>query len=71
MRFKKVSYDVEKELGIAAQNKLPYFEQYREMLKTGKTFTHDIELLQKINDRNNYRDEVSNFFEERYWKSKK
>lgn len=69
--FKKVFYDVEKEMEIAGRNKLPYLDLYREMLKTGKTFTHDIELLQKINNLNNYRDEVVNFFEKSFWHTKK
>ncbi len=67
VRFKKISYDVEKELKNASSNKLPYINLYREMLETGKTHTHDIELLQKLNDRFNYKDEINNFFEKNYW----
>ncbi len=67
VRFKKVFYDVENELKRAIIHKLPYFDLYREMLETGKTHTHDIELLQKLNDRHNYTDEIHNFFEKNYW----
>jgi predicted phosphodiesterase len=70
VRFKKISYDVEKELKNASGNKLPYFNLYREMLETGKTHTHDIELLKKLNDRFNYKDEIINFFEKNYWEFK-
>jgi predicted phosphodiesterase len=67
VRFKKISYDVEKELKNAISNKLPYIDLYREMLETGKIHTHDIELLQNLNDRLNYKDEIINFFEKNYW----
>jgi len=67
VRFKKISYDVEKELKNAISNKLPYIDLYREMLETGKTHTHDMELLQKLNNRFNYKDEIINFFEKNYW----
>lgn len=71
MRFKKISYDVEKELKNAISNKLPYIDLYREMLETGKTHTHDIEFLQKINKRFNYKDEIISYFEKNYWEFKK
>lgn len=70
VRFKKVSYDVEKEIKNAISNNLPYIDLYREMLETGKIHTHDIELLQKFNDRFNYKDEIINFFEKKYWQFK-
>ncbi|UYX55117.1 metallophosphatase family protein [Bacillus thuringiensis] len=63
VRFKKVTYDVEKELKNAISKKLPYIDLYRELLETGKTHTHDIELLQEINDKYDYKDEVINFIE--------
>ena len=63
VRFKKVFYDVEKEYKNAINKNLPYIDLYRELLETGKTHTHDIELLQKINDKNNYKDEVIKFIE--------
>ncbi|QWU45522.1 metallophosphoesterase [Bacillus sp. NP247] len=63
VRFKKVTYDVEKEFKNAISKKLPYIDLYRELLETGKTHTHDIELLQEINDKYDYKDEVINFIE--------
>ncbi|OEH91130.1 metallophosphoesterase family protein [Bacillus solimangrovi] len=67
VRFRKVSYDVEKEFKNAISNNLPYITLYQKMLETGKTHTHDIELLQKFNDQYNYKDEIINFFEKNYW----
>ena len=63
VRFKKVFYDVEKEYKNATNKNLPYIDLYRELLETGKTHTHDIELLQEINDKYNYKDEVIKFIE--------
>jgi predicted phosphodiesterase len=63
VRFKKVFYDVEKEYKNAINKNLPYIDLYRELLETGKTHTHDIELLQEINDKYNYKDEVIKFIE--------
>ncbi|MDA1920276.1 metallophosphoesterase family protein [Bacillus cereus group sp. BcHK140] len=63
VRFKKVSYDVEKELKNAISKNLPYIDLYRELLETGKTHTHDIELLREINDKYNYNDDVIKFIE--------
>lgn len=67
VRFKKISYDVEKELKRAMDHKLPYIELYREMLETGKIHTHNIELLQEVNDRYKFKDEIMTFFEKSYW----
>ncbi|PEL06454.1 metallophosphatase family protein [Bacillus toyonensis] len=63
VRFKKVFYDVEKEYKNATNKNLPYIDLYRELLETGKTHTHDIELLQGINDKYNYKNEVIKFIE--------
>ncbi|MCU5744305.1 metallophosphoesterase, partial [Bacillus cereus] len=54
---------VEKEYKNAINKNLPYIDLYRELLETGKTHTHDIELLQEINDKYNYKDEVIKFIE--------
>ncbi|PHG16193.1 metallophosphatase family protein [Bacillus toyonensis] len=63
VRFKKVFCDVEKEYKNATNKNLPYIDLYRELLETGKTHTHDIELLQEINDKYNYKNEVIKFIE--------
>lgn len=67
VRFKKIPYDGEKELKNAIYHKLPYIDLYREMLETGNIHTHNIELLQKLNDRHHYKDEINDFFEQTYW----
>ncbi|HDR4904799.1 TPA: metallophosphoesterase family protein [Bacillus cereus] len=61
--FKKVFYDVEKEYKNAMNKNLPYIDLYRELLETGKTHTHDIELLQEINEKYNYKGKVIKFIE--------
>ncbi len=67
VRFKKISYDVQEEANNAINNHLPFVDLYRETLKTGKTYSHKIELLQNFINRFNYKDEVINFFEKKYW----
>ena len=62
MRFKKVSYDIQKEIHDANQSKLPYVDLYQEMLETGVTHTHNLPLLQKINDKYQFREEVIAYF---------
>ena len=66
--LKKVSYDIEGELKNATVNNLPYINLYRELLKTGKTNTHNIELLQKLNEESDYKEEIIRYFEKNYWK---
>ncbi len=63
VKFKKIAYDVENEIKNAIANKLPYLNLYQEMLETGKTHTHDLDLLQKINDRLHYKQEIINYFQ--------
>lgn len=67
VNFRKVSYEIE---GFKENihNALPYADLYREMLETGKTHTHNIELLQKVNEKYNYKDEVIRYFEKSYWR---
>ncbi|MEK9197162.1 metallophosphoesterase family protein [Ureibacillus sp. FSL E2-3493] len=67
VKFKKVSYDIEKEFNRAIQKKLPYLDLYRELLETGKAHTHNLDLLQKINDTYHYKEEIVQFFEKNYW----
>lgn len=65
--FKRISYDIEKEWKNAIQHQLPYVNLYREMLETGKTYTHDTEYLQKLNDKFHYKEEIIYFFGKNYW----
>ena len=62
INLKKVDYDIEKEIALAKERNLPYFDLYKDSLKTGRSYTHDKEVLQKVNDENNYEEEVLQFF---------
>lgn len=70
VKFKKVSYDIEKELKNAIHKELPYLELYRELLETGKANTHNLERLQQLNDTYYYKDKIIAFFEKTYWNMK-
>lgn len=61
--FRKVSFDVTKELVLAEQAGLPYLELYHELLETGILHTHNNELLADYNDRYGYEAEVRAFFQ--------
>ncbi|MFT8319150.1 MAG: metallophosphoesterase family protein [Sporolactobacillus sp.] len=63
IKFKKVGYDVNKELQEAKDREIPYFALYKEKLETGITHTHDKELLAKINQRYGYDQDVITFLE--------
>ena len=60
--FKRASYDINQELELAKQMKLPYIEQYKKMLETGQASTHDIESLKKYNDLYGYKKDVRKYF---------
>lgn len=64
VNFKKVTYDTLCEIELAQQKNLPYFELYKELIETGINHTHDIELLQSINQKNNYENDVKHFLEQ-------
>lgn len=63
--FRKITYDIQKELALAKAKQLPYFELYKEQLETGITHTHDLGFLQKINQKNDYESQVREFFAKR------
>lgn len=65
VRFKKISYDVKEEVNNAINSNLPFVDLYRKTLKTGKTYSHEIELLQNLTNKFNYKDEVINFFKKK------
>lgn len=52
--FRKVAYNLEKELVIAKEAALPYLNLYQEILFDGVAHTHDDELLAKINEQYGY-----------------
>lgn len=64
IEFKKVEYDTEKEVKLAKQANLPYFNLYQEQINTGVTHTHDLETLTRINKENNYDHDVLSFLSE-------
>lgn len=64
VNFKKVTYDTLCEIELAQQKSLPYFELYKELIEKGINHTHDIELLQSINQKNNYENDVKHFLEQ-------
>lgn len=56
--FRWVSYDIEKELQLAKDLKLPYFQVYYESLVNGIHHTHNHELLHEIAQREGHNVEV-------------
>ena len=52
--FRKVAYDLSKELDLAKASTLPYLNLYQEILFDGVAHTHDDELLDKINQQYGY-----------------
>ena len=65
INFKKVNYDIKKELALAKERELPYFDLYKEGLETGRSYTHHKEVLDKISTEFGYKAEVLAFFESR------
>jgi len=64
INFKKVSYDVNKELEEAKRESIPYITLYKEQLETGKTHTHDKDFLKEINQRFGYEKDVVEFLKD-------
>lgn len=62
VHYKKVNYDVDREIQLDKQANLPYVELYQLQLETGKTHTHDTERLWEINQRFDYVRDVETFF---------
>jgi len=62
INFKKVNYGTEKEIALAKDRNLPYFDLYKDGLETGRSFTHNKEVLEKINAEHGYEKEVIEFF---------
>jgi len=53
-----IEYDIDKELALARDAGLPYLELYTEQLTTGLAHTHDLPLLDDLNQRCGYAAEV-------------
>lgn len=60
--FRKVAFDVAKELTLARKRDLPYLELYQELLETGILHTHNNDLLAKYNAQYGYDQEVQDYF---------
>lgn len=60
--FRKVAFDVTKELALAGEAALPYLELYQELMTTGVLHTHNNELLADYNNRYGYVQEVKDYF---------
>ena len=56
--FRRVTYDIERELQLAKDLKLPYFQVYYESLVNGIHHTHNHELLHEIAQREGHNVEV-------------
>ncbi|WP_224126791.1 hypothetical protein [Leuconostoc gasicomitatum] len=52
--FRKVTYNLDQEVSLARNISLPYAELYSEMIYDGRVYTHNQEILKKINQKNNY-----------------
>lgn len=62
--FRRVTYDIERELQLAKDLKLPYFQVYYESLVNGIHHTHNHELLHKIAQREGHNVEVDAWLRE-------
>ena len=61
--FRRVDYDVEAELQLAKDLKLPYFQIYYESLVNGIHHTHNQELLNQISEQEGYDQDVELWME--------
>ena len=62
--FRRVTYDIERELQLAKDLKLPYFQVYYESLVNGIHHTHNHELLHEIAQREGHNVEVDAWLRE-------
>jgi len=60
--FKKIPYDIKKELTLATARNLPYLELYKDAMETGRSYTHNHEVLKRINDEQDILNEVMTYF---------
>ena len=62
--FRRVTYDIERELQLAKDLKLPYFQVYYESLVNGIHHTHNHELLHEIERREGHDQEINAWLED-------
>ncbi len=60
--FRKVAYDRQQEIALAASLKLPYWEQYAFLRESGNTITHDRTLLAQVNAAQDYVNQVAEYY---------
>ena len=59
--LRRVAYDIERELELARELQLPYYDIYQESLVKGIHHTHNHDLLREISQREGYADDIANF----------
>lgn len=57
LRFRHVNYQRDRERKLATVADLPYLELYLRHLETGRVYTHNQELISKLNEKYNYKEE--------------
>ncbi|WP_265457487.1 metallophosphoesterase family protein [Enterococcus sp. HY326] len=62
--FRRVAYDVSQEIALGEQLQMPFYPLYEELISKRINHTHDKELLEKIIQENNYRQELQEFLNE-------
>lgn len=61
--FRKVAYNLDQEVSLARNIRLPYTELYSEMIYDGRAYTHNQEILKKVNQKNNYLNTLHSFLD--------
>ena len=56
--FRKVSYSIDEELKIAAENQLPFIELYKKIFTDGKAFSHNTKEISRVAKKYNYKVDV-------------
>ncbi|MFT8812534.1 metallophosphoesterase family protein [Oenococcus sp.] len=59
--FRRIPFDIEKELAFASANGYPYVDLYQKLLTTGYASTHDQALLAKVNQERGYKELAAEF----------
>lgn len=61
--FRKVTYDIDREIQLAKTSQLPYLGLYEELRQTGMAHTHNWSLLSQINTEKGYTQDVISYFQ--------
>jgi putative phosphoesterase len=60
--LRHVNYDVDAELALARERRLPYYDLYVKLRREGLASTHDEETLRRFNEEYGYTEEVTGYF---------